>query len=309
MADMLRVLENALEDIDDLTEDQSLQDIQIAEQLKQKTEDMFSKLRKAIESLHGAADKIEQVWRDSRVLRASGTSIAICGSVFTLAGGIATIMSAGIASPLLFSGMAVGFAGASANVTGSIMEAVIKSKEVEKAKTDLKEAKEGIKDVKEIIEDCLKKEKLSWFLCIQKLAKDRKWNTPVLKVVVGLVQAAKVLSNRGQACAGAAVKALGEEAGKAGAGSAGKAGMEAAGKVGAGTADDVLNTGMKAGSKVAGQVIIGVSAVFLLWDVVNLSCTIDELWQNKGSDAAKDLIRKAKKLEDILNKLEQGEMV
>ena len=48
-------------------------------------------------------------------------------------------------------------------------------------------------------------------------------------------------------------------AGKAGAESAGKASAKAAGKAGAGAADDVLQAGIKAGGKLAGGVIIGIS--------------------------------------------------
>ena len=77
---------------------------------------------------------------------------------------------------------------------------------------------------------------------------------------------------------------------------------QAAVKASAQAADDIAQAGAKAGSnagKVAGGVIIGVSAVFLLWDLYDLHFTRRDLLKNKGSDAAKELRAKADKLDKI----------
>lgn len=48
---------------------------------------------------------------------------------------------------------------------------------------------------------------------------------------------------------------------------------------------------------VAGQVIIGISAAFLVWDAIDLGFTISDLVRKEGSHAAKVLREKAKTLE------------
>jgi len=49
--------------------------------------------------------------------------------------------------------------------------------------------------------------------------------------------------------------------------------------------------------KVAGQVIIGISAAFLVWDAIDLGFTITDLVRKRGSQAAKVLREKAETLE------------
>lgn len=77
---------------------------------------------------------------------------------------------------------------------------------------------------------------------------------------------------------------------------------QAAAKASAQAADDITQAGAKAGAnagKVAGGVIIGVSAVFLAWDLYDLHFTIRGLLDKKGSDAAKALRAKADELDKI----------
>ena len=49
-----------------------------------------------------------------------------------------------------------------------------------------------------------------------------------------------------------------------------------------------------------GQVIIGISAAFLLWDAIDLGFTISDLVKKQGSKAAKTLKEKAEMLEVAL---------
>lgn len=53
--------------------------------------------------------------------------------------------------------------------------------------------------------------------------------------------------------------------------------------------------------KVAGQVIIGISAAFLVWDAIDLGFTISDLVRKQGSQAAKVLREKAETLELALH--------
>ena len=76
-------------------------------------------------------------------------------------------------------------------------------------------------------------------------------------------------------------------------------GVKGAVKASGQMADDVVQAGVKSGGQLAGKVIIGVSAVMLVWDVMDLSFTIYDLVINKGSEAVKELRKKADELEKL----------
>ncbi len=67
--------------------------------------------------------------------------------------------------------------------------------------------------------------------------------------------------------------------------------------------DVFLETGKVVGqnsTRLAGQVIVGVSAAFLAWDVIDLGWTVADLVRKKGSQAGKILKDKADELEAAL---------
>lgn len=319
-----RELEEVVLDVD-LSVDQIQQNREDGDKFKKKAEAMFPKVMQAIKGLRETADKLDQVLYDSNTWRACGTSVGILGGLITIAGGIATVTTAGIASPLLFTGMAVGLAGAGTNVTGNIKETIGNSKELKKAEIDLKEALDSINEVMEIIQEWLEKKDISSLIYISKLAEAQKWSKPIMKLLGTTLYAAREMYLKaGQAGGPAAGKAGAKAFGMAGAGAAGmagagaagmagaqaageagtkgakQAGARAAGKAGAQVADDVAQVGTKVGSKLAGGLIIGVSAVFLAWDVLELGFTIRDLVDKKGSDAGNELRRKADVLQNIL---------
>lgn len=53
-------------------------------------------------------------------------------------------------------------------------------------------------------------------------------------------------------------------------------------------------------TRMAGQVIVGVSAAFLVWDAIDLGWNITDLVRKKGSNAGKILTAKADELEEAL---------
>ena len=68
--------------------------------------------------------------------------------------------------------------------------------------------------------------------------------------------------------------------------------------------DIFLETGKVVGqnsTRLAGKVIVGVSAAFLVWDAIDLGVTVADLIRKKGSQAAKILRDKADELEKALN--------
>ena len=313
----------------DLSVDQSQLDATDAIEFKDETEAMLHNVNKAVESLYAAADKLDEAWSTAKITRVSGTSFGIVGGVLTIIGGVATVMTAGAATPLLAAGMGAGVIGAGTNIVGNIKESLINSKEIKKAESDLMKALESITNVKGTIHEWLEHKKISTLHKIYKMAEAKRWSKPVIKLLGVILLAVEEAYKESQAFAGpaakfvaseagkAAVKSAGiagvgaagkagaKSAGKAGAESTGKAGAKAAGKAGAGAADDVLQAGTKVGGKLAGGLIIGISTVFLTWDIVDLGCTIRDLVEKKGSDAAKDLRQKAEILENIMKKLEE----
>ena len=52
--------------------------------------------------------------------------------------------------------------------------------------------------------------------------------------------------------------------------------------------------------RVAGQVVIGVSAAFLVWDAIDLGFSVSDLVKKRGSEAARVLRDKATQLETAL---------
>ena len=313
----------------DLSVDQSQLDATDAIEFKDKAEVMFHNVNKALKSLHAAADKLDEAWSTAKITRVSGTSIDIVGGVLTIIGGVATVMTAGAATPLLAAGMGASVIGAGTNIMGNIKESLINSKEIKKAESDLMKALESIKNVKGTIQEWLEHKKISTLHKIYKMAEAKRWSKPVIKLLGVILLAAKEAYKESQAFAGPAAKFVASEAGKAtvksagiagvgaagkagaksagkaGAESTGKAGAKAAGKAGAGAADDVLQAGTKVGGKPAGGLIIGISTVFLTWDIVDLGCTIRDLVEKKGSDAAKGLRQKAEILKKIIEQLEE----
>ena len=68
--------------------------------------------------------------------------------------------------------------------------------------------------------------------------------------------------------------------------------------------DIFVETGKVVGqnsTRLAGQVIVGVSAAFLVWDVIDLGFTVTDLVTKKGSKAGGVLREKANQLEEALN--------
>ena len=338
MGEFLKEWDNAL---NDLSVDQSHSDMKDAEKLNDNAEVMFRKVKEAVQSLRAAADKLDEAWSDGKITRIGGTSVGVVGGVLTIIGGVATILTLGAATPLLVTGISFGVIGAGTKIVGNIKELLINSKEIKKADSDLKEALDSIKNVNGTIDKWLEHKDVSRLRNICKLAEAKSWGKPVCKLFCMILLAAEEAYKESQAFAGPAAKFVASEAGnagikatgKAGVGAAGKAGAKSAGKArakaagkagaksagkatakaarkaGAEAADDVLQAGMKAGGKLAGGFIIGISTVFLTWDIINLGFTIRDLVEKKGSDAAKELKQKAEILENIMKKYEEEGLI
>lgn len=184
-------------------------------------------------------------------------------------------------------------AGAGANVVTTILEVIQNSHEIKKADEDMKEALESLREAKITIQNVLDKKHESYVLYIFKLA--CKSANPTWKLLAPYLYTRGIIDVMAfEACqAGVHAAAQGTQA-------AGHASAQGAMKASGQVADDVIQAGVKSGSRMAGKVmLISVSAAMLLWDAVDLTWTIYDLVNNKGSEAAKDLRKKADELEKI----------
>ena len=65
-----------------------------------------------------------------RSVRGVGTSASITGGCLTIAGGILTLTTAGAAAPLLIAGIATSAVGAGTNISASVIERIINSRQI-----------------------------------------------------------------------------------------------------------------------------------------------------------------------------------
>ena len=207
----------------------------------------LGELQSTAMGLRRVADKLDKVWRACKIAHASGTSAGIVGEMLTIGGGIAAIMKWRSASPLLVAGLGIGAAGAVINLATSIVETLLNSTEIKKAKKDLKETLDYINNVRDTVQKERDAKDVARLLWMSYLAMER--------TTVG--------------------RASGQAVG------------------------DVAESGAKAGSKLTGGLIIGISIAFLIWDALDLGFTIRDIFENEGSEAASFLREIAKELEGL----------
>ena len=300
---------------DDLTDEQREQAKVDANEIDEKAKKVLIKVKEAVKSVRAAADFLDEVWTTHNIAHASGNVFGIIGGICTIGGGIATLMTAGVASPLLFAGIGFGVTGAGTNILAKIIEYAVNSDEIQKANKDLKEAYDSIHDVQKFIEDRLNRKKKPYLQYMYNFS--AYLVSPSLRFLVAYFYYAGIVEVTGQTVAKGGIEltvqlgcqateqgvqtasqAGAQAAGKAGAQAASEAGVQAAVKASGQVADDVVQAGVKSSSQFASKVIIGVSAVMSTWDAIDLSYTIYDLVAKKGSKAAKVLREKADKLEE-----------
>ena len=317
---MDRELEEIIGKINLLPEDEKQQDKRDLKELQEKTERMNSHARETIRSLRAAAKKLDNVWWDCKTAHAVGTSVGIVGGLLSIGGGIATVMTAGTATPLLVAGLSLGGAGATTNIGAAAVEALINSAEIKKAEEQLGETMNSINEVNRIVQKILMAKETARLIYIYYLAKTLKLGGPaVLKILRELVffsagtptKMVVQVAETVMACAQTVTLAGAKAATQGGAQGAGKAAAQsvddvvrATGQAGVQAADDVVQAGARAGSEAVGEavgkVVIVVNVAFVVWDAIDLGFTIRDLVENKGSEAAKVLRQKADKLESAM---------
>lgn len=320
-------MEDAVRGINELSDAERQQCWSGLHDLQMKTVDTRVKIQITADSFRAAADKLDQVWRDCKIAHAAGTTGGIISGCLALAG--VTVMTGGAATPFLLAGLGFGVGGAVTNIGTSCVEASINSSEIEKAEKLWREALDSINVVTTTVQSWLNKKEMARIGYILYLAEAFEFVDPVLlNLLHDMVSTAfgipiNILKKLSAAAAPskAGAKLLTEVGAQGGKGIAqladdaaqvGKTGLQVAddmaqvGKAGLQASDDVAQAGAKAGSKsagkYAGKVLIAANIAFLMVDCIDLGFTVRDLVKNKGSEAAKDLRRKAKQLEDLLKK-------
>ena len=318
-------MEDAVRGINELSDAERQQCWSGLHDLQMKTVDTRVKIQITADSFRAAADKLDQVWRDCKIAHAAGTTGGIISGCLALAG--VTVMTGGAATPFLLAGLGFGVGGAVTNIGTSCVEASINSSEIGKAEKLWREALDSINVVTTTLQSWLNKKEMARIAYILYLAEAFEFVDPaLLNLLHDMVSTAygipiNILKRLSAAAAPSKAGAnilteVGAQGGKGiaqladDAAQVGKTGLQVAddmaqvGKAGLQASDDVAQAGAKAGSKsagkYAGKVLIAANIAFLMVDCIDLGFTVRDLVKNKGSEAAKDLRRKAKQLEDLL---------
>ncbi|KAL9968184.1 hypothetical protein ACROYT_G026527 [Oculina patagonica] len=215
--------------------------------------------------LRAKADKLHKLWRDCKVAHAVGTTAGIAGGGLTIGGGIATMMTARAARPLLLLGMSIGVAGAGTNLIASTVNSSTNSKETLQH------------DVNNTFQKWLDRKEGARLLYIVCLA------VPALNINVSVIDNLEVLS-------ALPLASFLVELAK-------RFALEAVALIAQGAGIVAQAGATPGGGKLAGRLIIGASTLFLVWDAIDLGYAIRDMVENKGSEEAICLRRKADELD------------
>lgn len=318
-----------------LSQDDLQQLVNQVQDVADKVNEMNYRIENTAKRLRDVANQLDNIWKDCRIASAAGLGASTFGSLLSILGGIATIMTAGAASPLLVAGVSMGVAGTLTNLGTLAVEAFLNSPILKEAEEAVQEANYAINKVKMVIRGLrVAKSQVHLVflsgLAIRMLGKDHLL-VAFLKDVVDSGVLAKVLPSVMKALP--AIKGLGvgtvEKAASAAQGRfvevtskqamrvtmrgeriAINFGSELTVKGAKLVSEEAGNTVMKTGTeavtktaaKKAGKFIVGANIAFLLLETMDLAFTVRDIVKNKGSDAARNLRHKANEYEALLNK-------
>jgi len=241
-------------------------------------EKMRESLLATAAELRTTADYLDKVWKDCRIATAVGSGTAIVGGALTIGGAISTMLTGGAASPLLFAGIAVGAAGTGTNLGTSSIEAIINSSQIQKADQMVTEANKIAEEVRKTVELWIGREKKAKLLFLSYLALhmvDIELDVMAKSIIDGILNyAGWSLVQTSETCSTALAETTAKVAGKA---------------------------GTRLGAKAAGGIIMAVSTAFIVVDALEFGFTVRDLVQDKKSDAAKALRKKAREIERKLS--------
>jgi len=269
-----------------------------------------------IVKLEGSADYLDSIWMRCRVSKTMGTSVSVVGGGLTIAGGILTTLTAGAAAPLLIAGIATSSVGAATNIGTSLAEKILNSKQIKEMNQALARDKEitekfeaQLKDIEQYKES---KHLSLLYYSIKEWIGEKHLLLPVLQSILLYDQGPQPLYSICNSENKINEKRIEDDKSSEEYGD-NKHPPATPSLLKQESKDNVHYSPVDAGMfveggkvigqnsfRVAGQVIIGISAAFLVWDAIDLGFSISDLVRRQGSHAAKVLRSKAEHLEKAL---------
>ena len=248
-----------------------------------------------IDKLRASATYLDSVWVRCRVSRTLGTSASVLGGGLTIAGGVLTTLTAGAAAPVLIAGLATSSLGAATNIGASLVEKIVNSKQIREMNAAFSRDKEITLKLESQLEEMKQYKRSENLECLLEHVRTVLGPGHLL-VAILRGSLANNLTTRDSLAAG--LSSQGENTVMV----EGQSQGEQQEQVNYNPLDaGVLVEGGKVigqnSIRVAGQVVIGISAAFLVWDVIDLGFTITDLVKKQGSKAARTLKQKAEMLE------------
>ena len=136
---------------DDLNQEEIQQLVEEVQDVAEHVDTMNVSLENAVKQLRAAADFLDQMWKDCKIASAVGSGANITGGLLAVLGGVATIMTAGVATPLLIAGTALGVAGTCTTLGTSAVEASANQSVIQEAEVAVQNANRAIETVRKRI--------------------------------------------------------------------------------------------------------------------------------------------------------------
>eukprot|EP00090_Calanus_glacialis_P021837 TRINITY_DN33686_c0_g1_i1.p1 TRINITY_DN33686_c0_g1~~TRINITY_DN33686_c0_g1_i1.p1 ORF type:complete len:265 (-),score=68.83 TRINITY_DN33686_c0_g1_i1:50-784(-) len=230
-----------------------------------------------------------------------GTSVSVVGGGLTIAGGILTTLTAGAAAPLLIAGIATSSVGAATNIGTSVAEKILNSKQIKEMNEAFARDKEITHKFESQLEDIKRYKESAHLSVLYYSFKDSIGEKHLLLPVLQSLLLFEQDSRKDSPLSSTILQSSDEMSPVAP--SLHKQDSKDNVKLNPIDPGIFVESGKVIGQnsfRVAGQVIIGISAAFIVWDAIELSFSISDLVRKRGSQAAKVLREKADLLENAL---------
>nr|XP_002734174.1 PREDICTED: apolipoprotein L3-like [Saccoglossus kowalevskii] len=243
-----------------------------AEARIQHIEAWISNRKKVIEKLKALADELDAVQKRVNISKTAGYGVAIGGGLLAFGGLIATILTAGVGTPLLIAGVAIGASGSITTVGSEIAKKIINSKTA-------KEADALVKQDKAIMDEIVKngerlEEIISQLMSTYKLSSDTKGILTLMAYTASPI--ATGITAKGVVKAGSSTLTVAEGFVK-------------------------ININV---ARLFTQMAIVLNAAFIGWDVFQLVKTATHLAKGSNSDMGDSIRNVIAELQNQLNDIE-----
>jgi len=277
-----------------------------------------------IAKLRASAEYLDSIWLRCRMSRTMGTSTSVVGGGLTIAGGILTTLTAGAAAPVLIAGIATSSVGAATNIGTSLIEKMLNSRQIKEMNAAFERDKDITLKLEDKIENIKHYKDSANLSTLQLLVQQLLEPDHILMTILGEILVSDLSASQSLHNSDSAAESLVSKAASATAVTAACAVIAANASSWTDAASSSLSllktskdavqfSQLDAGVlveggkvigqnsfKVAGQVIIGISAAFMVWDAIDLGFTISDLVRKQGSRAGRVLMEKADMLEGAL---------